>query len=113
MDRPVLTDVLPGLGQKLRGLELDIVPDRVLADPDDAHELRVDPGLLHHLANRGLRHGLALLDAAAGHDCGELGFVGEVEDEQLVEPRFRVLARDVGGDRRARSQLFWARILAL
>ena len=89
--------------------------DRILAHADDAHELGLDPGLLPDLADRGLFDRFALLDPAAGHDCAELGIPGKVEDEQLVEPRLRVLAGDVGGDGRAggASQLFWARILAL
>jgi hypothetical protein len=80
--------------------------DRVLSDPDGADELRLDPRLLHHLADSGLLDRLAFLDAPAGDHCAELGVAREVEDEQLVEPGFRVLAGDVGGDGRAGSQLF-------
>jgi hypothetical protein len=87
--------------------------DRVVADADHADELGLDPGLLHHLADRGLRDGLALLDAAARDDGAVLGRVREFEDEQLVEPRLGMLAGDVGGDGRTRSQDCWARIFAL
>ena len=48
-----------------------------------------------------------------GHDRAVLGRIREVEDEQLVEPRLGMLARDVRGDGRSRSQLCCARILAL
>ena len=100
-------------GSKVAGLELDVVADRILADADNSDELDLDPGLLHHLADRGLLDRLAFLDPAARDDRAELRVPREVEDEQLVEPRLRVLARYVGGDRRAGSQVFWARILAL
>ena len=110
---PVLTDVLPGLRQRLRGLELDVMADGIVADADDADELRLDPGLLHDLPDCGLLDRLALLDASAGHDRAVLGVVREIEDEQLVEPRFGMLAGDVRGDGRTRSQDCWARIFAL
>jgi hypothetical protein len=113
VNRPVLADVLPGRRQPRRGLQLDIVADRILADPDHADELGLDPGFLHHLPDRCLRDRLALLDPAAGDDRAELGVAREVEDEQLVEAGDRVLAGDVRGDGRARSQDCWARILAL
>ena len=112
-DRPVLADVLPGLRQQLRRPELDVVADRIVADADDADELRLDPGLLHDLPDRGLLDRLALLDPAARDDRAELGRVREIEDEQLVEPRLRMLAGDVRGDGRTRSQDCWARIFAL
>ncbi len=56
---------------------------------------------------------IARLDPAARDDRAVLGFVGEVEDEQLVRSGDRVLAGDVGGDGRTRSQDCWARIFAL
>jgi hypothetical protein len=110
---PVLTDVLPGLRQHLRRLELDVVADRIVADADDADELRLDPGLLHDFSDRGLVHRLALLDPSAWDDRAELGGIREIEDEQLVEPRLGMLAGDVRGDGRTRSQDCWARIFAL
>ena len=87
--------------------------DRIVADADDAHELRLDPGLLHHLPDRRLLERLAFLDPAARDDRAVLGRIGEVEDEQLVRSGDRVLAGDVGGDGRTRSQDCWARIFAL
>jgi hypothetical protein len=105
--------VLPGLREHRLGLELDVVPDRALADADDADELRLDPGLLHHLADRRLVDGLAFFGSASGDDRAVLGRVREIEDEQLVESRLGVLAGDVGGDGRARSQDCCARIFAL
>ncbi len=112
-NRPVVTHVLPSLREKPGRLDLDIVALRVLCHADLANELDVDSRLLHHLADRGLSDGLTRLDPAARHDRAVLRHPGDVEDEQLVETRLRVLARYVGGDRRAGSQLFWARILAL
>jgi hypothetical protein len=100
--------VLPGLGRRLRRRGLHVVRAFDLADP--ANEDGVEPGLLFDLAHGGLLDGLALLDAPAGNDCRELR---KVEDQELVGARLRVLARDVDGNRRAGSQLFWARILAL
>jgi hypothetical protein len=85
----------------------------VLGHAELANELDVDAGLLLYLANRRFRDALALLDASSGNDCRELGQLRDVEDEQLVGARLGVLAGDVGGDRRAGSQLFWARIFAL
>jgi hypothetical protein len=88
------------------------VAGRALRGADFPDEHDVDPRLLLDLANRGLGNRLALLDAAAGDDA-ELGLIRVAEDEQLVGTGLRVLAGDVGGDRRAGSQVFWARILAL
>jgi hypothetical protein len=73
----------------------------------------VEPGLLFGFSHRGLLDGLALLDPAARHDGGEIRMLGKVEDEELVGTRDGVLARDVDGDWRARSQCCPARSLAL
>jgi hypothetical protein len=105
--------VLPGLRKAFSRSQLDVVAGRALRDADLAHELRVDPGLFLDLAHCRFRDGLAFLDPSAGHDACELGHSGDVEDEQLVGARLGVLSRDVGGDRRAGSQLFSARNLAL
>ena len=113
MDGTVLADVLPGLGQQPRGLELDVVADRGLPDADDADELCLDSGLFHDLPDRRLLDCLALFDSSPWNDRAVLGRAGEVEDEQLVESGLRVLARDVRGDWRPGSQLACARILAL
>jgi hypothetical protein len=87
--------------------------DRIVADADHADELGLDPGLLHDLADRRLVDRLAFLDPASGDDRAVLGRAGEIEDEQLVEPGLGMLAGDVGGDGRTRSQDCWARIFAL
>jgi hypothetical protein len=87
--------------------------DRVLSDTEPSNELDVDPGLLLDLADRRLLDGLARLDAASGDDRRELGLVGDVEDEQLVGARLRVLPRDVSRDGRPRPQVFSALSLAL
>jgi hypothetical protein len=105
--------VFPGLRQQLDGLELDVVSDRVVADADNADELRLDPGLLHDLSDRRFLDRLARLDASARDDRAELGRIREIEDEQLAEPRLGMLTRDVRGDWRSRSQDCCARILAL
>jgi hypothetical protein len=86
---------------------------RIVAEADDADELRLDPGLLHDLPDGGRLNRLAFLDPAAGHNCVELGRVRKIEDEQLVESRLGMLAGDVRGDGRTRSQDCWARIFAL
>ena len=71
------------------------------------------PGLLARLAHRRILDGLAFVDAAARHDGCELGLVGNVEDEELVGARLRVLTRDVDDDVRPSGQLRCARIFAL
>jgi hypothetical protein len=76
-------------------------------------ETDVDAGLLLDLPDSRLLDLLPRLDAAAGNDCAELRLLRKVEDEELVEARDGVLARDVDGDGRAGSQLDCARILAL
>ena len=110
---PVLPDVVPGLRQQRRRLELDVVADRIVADAYYTDELRLDPGLLHDFADRRLLYRLALFDPAARNDGAELWRVRKIEDEQLVEPRLGMLAGDVRGDGRTRSQDCWARSFAL
>jgi hypothetical protein len=92
---------------------VDIVAERVLRHAEVADEAHVDSRLFLHLADRGLLDALSVLDAAAGHDGGELGIARDVEDEQLVGTRLRMLARDVRRDRRPRPQVRSALILAL
>jgi hypothetical protein len=103
--------VLPRLRGLPRRLRLDVM--RALDLTKAAHELDVETCLLPHLADRGLLDGFTRFDPAAGNDGRKLRISGEVEDEELVRAGLGMLAGDVGGDRRARSQLFWARILAL
>jgi hypothetical protein len=83
--------------------------DRAERAPED----NVETGFLPDLAHGRLLDALAFLDTAARHDRGEIRLAGEVEDEKLVGTRLRVLAGDVDGDRRPRSQLCWARSFAL
>jgi hypothetical protein len=105
--------VLPGLGEPFRGSDLHIVAGRGFRDANLPDEHDVDARFLPDLADRGLGDRLAFLDPTPGYHRRVLRQSWDVEDEQLVGARLRVLARDVGGDRRAGSQLFWARILAL
>jgi hypothetical protein len=105
VDGPVVADVHPGFREHLLRLQLDVVALGLFAEADHAYELDFDPRLLHDLADRGVLDGLALLKPSARDDCAELGIAWEVEDEQLVGPRLRVLARDVRRDWRPRPQL--------
>jgi hypothetical protein len=89
------------------------VADRVLGHAHLADEPDADARLLLDLAHRGLGDALSFFDPAARDHCRVLRHPRDVEDEQLVGARLGVLAGDVGGDRRAGSQLFSARSLAL
>jgi hypothetical protein len=105
--------VLPGLGEPFSWSDLHVVAGRLFRDAQLTDEHDVDVSFLFDLPDRGLGDRLAFLDSTSGDDGRVLRQPGDVEDEQLVGARLRVLAGDVGGDRRAGSQVFWARILAL
>jgi hypothetical protein len=105
------TIVLPSLREPLAGCDLDVVTHRALRDADLADEGDVNARFLLDLADSRLGNRLAGLDSAAGYDGGVLGEPRDVENEQLVSPSLGMLAGDVGGDGRARSQDCWARII--
>ena len=93
--------------------EVRVAASGLLENAQLADQLDLEPCLLEELAPHRLRGGLAGLDAASGNDSGVLGLVDSVEDEQLVGPGGRVLARDVDDDSWSDDQLFCALILAL
>jgi hypothetical protein len=90
---------------------LHIVAGRAFRDAHLTDEHDVDARFLPDLADRGLGDRLSFFDSTSSYNCRVLRHPRHVEDEQLVGARLRVLARDVGGDRRPGSQLFWARII--
>ena len=120
---PVTGDVvLPFVGQALdrRRLHEVAVVDMVrfaqsgvLGHSERAQNSDVDPGFLSRFAHRGVLDRLAPVDAAAWHNGGELGLVGNVEDEELVGAGLRVLTGDVDDDVGPNGQLCCARIFAL
>ena len=85
----------------------------VLGHSERPQDLDVDPGFLSRFAHRCILDGLASVDAAARHDGCELGLAGNVEDEEFVCTRLRVLTGDIDDDVRPNGQLCCARIFAL
>jgi hypothetical protein len=85
----------------------------VLGHSQRAHNSDLDPGLLTRFAHGRVLNGLALVDAAARHNGGELGLFRNVEDEELVGAGLRVLTGDVDDDVGPNGQLCCARIFAL
>ena len=105
--------VIPGGGRRARRRRLEEVvlvphagnaPARLRLSAELAYDLHLEPGLLAQLANGSLGGGLSRLQPPAGHDRGERRLVGQVEDEQLVGARQRLLARDVDDDSRPSVQ---------
>jgi len=73
-------------------------PPRRLPDPELPHDLDVEAGLLEQHADGRFSRRLVRLERPARDDRGERRLVGEVEDEQLVGARQRLLPSDVDDD---------------
>jgi hypothetical protein len=93
--------------------EVWVAPARLPENAQLADELHLEARLLEKLALQGLFDGLARLDAASRDYPGVIGLLDDVEDEQFVRPRDRMLTGDVSDDSAPDDQLDWARIFAL